>query len=744
MSTLFTLRNRTRLSLTASCLLVAALCLVAVAPLTAGAPTGSGDPVYYFQGYGRAHGVGMCMDGVYYRAKEGQDYRTILSYYYTGITFSTTDENRPIRVKSRDGQIRVLSMHDYLHRLQEEPDNYPLEELKALYVAARTYTLSCMARNKHTAEGFDICSSGECCQAFDENKTIDNYPNNNAAVDATVGQIMTYNGQPITAAYCGSCGGHTENNEDVWGGSAIPYLRGKPDDYCCNSPRFAWSASFTKADVEARLNSNGATAVGSLYVMDLSNRTPGGRVKTARLLGSNGEKTCSGETLRALFGFSNTKFSLVRPNFDEYILVLNPNPQPTLVTFTFMRPDGSTLDHVQNVIENSRYTLKVNDFVQFQETSVRVVSERPVIAERAMYFDCRGRYSGGSNSIGVPAARKAWYMAEGYTSPDFETYVLVQNPSPEATQVKYTFMVPGGKPPIEMSQQVAPFSRTTVRLNDVQGLENTDVSTLVESSGAEIVAERSMYFDYYGRDGGHNAMGVEAPSTVWHMPEGYTGGQFDTYILVQNPTDRDATVEATFMKESGQTLRKRYTVKARSRYTIHADTVPGLENAGFSTKISSVNSVPVVAEHALYFDYNATGRQDGSCNAAIAAASDSWYFAEGYTGGNFDTYILVENPEDSEAKIKVTYNNPSGGGAEKEYTVKAKSRYTIHVDEIPGLESSEVATTLKSTNGVEVIAERAMYFVYSDGYCARGGGHDSSGTTAPSTTWYFAEGFTGL
>ncbi|MHB8894181.1 MAG: SpoIID/LytB domain-containing protein, partial [Candidatus Geothermincolia bacterium] len=611
--------------------LVVAMSLVFLSPGSAGAPSGSGgDPVYYFQGYGRAHGVGMCMDGVYYRAKEGQDYRSILNYYYTGITFAGTDENRPIRVKGRDGQVRVLPMHEYLHRLQEEPDNYPLEELKALYVAARTYTLSCMARNKHSAEGFDICSSGECCQAFDENKSVANYPNNNAAVDATMGQIMTYNGAPITAAYCGSCGGHTENNEDVWGGSAIPYLRGKPDDYCCNSPRFAWSASFTKSEVEARLNSRSDTAIGSLYVMDLSSRTPGGRVKTARLVGSSDVKYVPGSTLQALFGFSNTKFDLMRANFDEYLLVLNPNPEPTLVTFTFMKPDGSTFDHIQEVIENSRYTLRVNDFAQFQETSVRVVSEKPVIAERAMYFNCRNRFSGGSDSMGVAEPQKSWYLAEGYTSPSFETYILVQNPGPNAAEVKYTFMVPGGKPAVEKTQQLAPFSRTTVRVNDVPGLENTDVSTMVEcTSGDGIVAERSMYFDYYGRDGGHNAMGVPGPSTTWHLPEGYTGGQFDTYILVQNPTDVAATVEATYMKENGSTIKKQYPVAARSRYTIHADTVAGLENAGFSTKLESKNGVPVVAEHALYFDYNGTGRQDGSCSSGVTEASDSWYFAEG-------------------------------------------------------------------------------------------------------------------
>jgi SpoIID/LytB domain protein len=737
-------RKTTRV-LTLSLALAVGVSLIVLAPLSSGAPSGAGDPMYYFRGYGRAHGVGMCMDGVYYRAKEGQDYHTILNYYYTGITFTRTDENRPVRVKGRDGQIRVLSMGDYLHHLQEEPDNYPLEELKALYVAARTYTLSCIARGKHAAQGFDICSSGECCQAFDENKTVANYPNNNAAVDATAGEIMTYNGQPITAAYCGSCGGHTENNEDVWGGSPIPYLRGKPDDYCKYSPRFAWSAQFTKADLEARLNSRSDTAVGSLYVMDLSNRTPGGRVKTARLVGSSAVKTVSGSVIQALLGFSNTKFDMVRPNFDEYILVLNPNAEAAIVTFTFMKPDGTTTDQIEQVGPKARFTLKVNDYVQFQEASTRVVADRPVICERAMYFNYRGRFDGGSGTIGVTAPRKKWYLAEGYTAQTFETYVLVQNPGPNPADIKYTFLRPKGQAPVVKTLQVPAYSRTTLCLDDVPGLEATDVSTVVEcTSGDGIVAERSMYFDYEGKTGGHTAIAVGSPASNWYLAEGYTGGTFDTYILLQNPTDKTVAVDASYLKESGAVIRQTYSLAANSRYTVHADAIRGLENAGFSTTLSNKDGAGFIAERAMYFDYDSSGITGGSDSAGVNAPATTWYLAEGYTGGSFAEYILLANPDSKAASVKVTYNTPAGASIEKTYPVRAHSRYTILVDAIDGLSNTEVSATVKSTNGVGVMAERAMYFVYTDGYSARNGGHDSVGATAPSQTWYFAEGYTGF
>lgn len=726
--------------------LVAALViLTAMSPAPGeGASGGAADPYYYFNGTGRAHGVGMCMDGVYYMAQAGHGYRAILNFYYTGITFSRTDENRPVRVRGRDGQIRTWTMREYLRRLQEEPDHYPIEELKALYVAARTYTLSVIARGKHAAGGFDICSSGDCCQACDENKTVEKYPNCNAAVDATAGEIMTYDGQPIIAAYCGSCGGHTENNEDVWSPRPIPYLRGKPDPYCHNSPRYAWGGNFRKSDIEARLNSRSDTAVGTLHVMDLSNRTPGGRVRTARLVGSSAIKTVPGSTIQALLGFQSTKFHLLLPNFDQYILVLNPNPEPTPVTFTFMLPDGTSSTHAEEVPADSRFTVKVNDCLQFQEISTRVVSDLPVIAERAMYFDYGRRFTGGSASAGTPAPGPRWHFAEGYTGGGFETYILVQNPQPDTAELKFTFMLPGGAT-VERTATAGPFTRLTLAVDGVPGLEDAEVSTLVEcTSGGGVVAERSSYFDYYGRDGGANSPGVAEPSETWYLAEGYTGRGFDTFVVLQNPSDRAATVEAAFMKEDGKSVRRKYAVPARARHTVHADLIPGLEDAGFSTVLASTNGVGIIAERAMYFDYDGRGLDDGHSSPGVPEPAETWHLAEGYTGGRFDTWVVVGNPEAREALVEVAFSTPGGRAVTREYAIKARSRFTIPVDGIEGLESAEVSTTVRSKNGAKVVAERSMYFVYSDGYCSRDGGHNATGVRSPARTWYFAEGYTGF
>jgi SpoIID/LytB domain protein len=272
------------------------------AALSNGTNVPGANATFVFKSYGRAHGVGLCMDGVNYRALAGQSYQEIINYYYTGVTMGQTDDTRNIRVKGNDGVIYNMPMKDYLNHLAEEPDDYPTEGLKVFYVAARTYTLSVIARGKHAAQGFDLCSSGNCCQAFDPNKAVSRYPNSIAAESATAGQIILYNGQPIIAAYCGSCGGHTENNEDAWGGQPLPYLRGKPDSYCSKSPRFSTTKEISVSELQ------GHFGVGELKLVELSDRDAGGRVKHARIVGSGGTKTVTGKALADILGFKTNRY----------------------------------------------------------------------------------------------------------------------------------------------------------------------------------------------------------------------------------------------------------------------------------------------------------------------------------------------------------------------------------------------------------------------------------------------------
>jgi hypothetical protein len=245
-----------------------------------------------------------------------------------------------------------------------------------------------------------------------------------------------------------------------------------------------------------------------------------------------------------------------------------------------------------------------------------------------MYFNYKG-FIGGHNSMGVPEAKPKWYLAEGYTAQSYDTYVLVQNPGSTPANVKLSFLRKDGYQK-KVGFKLDPRSRKTVRVDDVPGFEEAEVSTEV-TADVPVVSERAMYFNADGRDGGHDSVGVSEPSQHWYLAEGYTGGSFDTWDLIMNPGDKPATVKTTFMRSDGFKQSRYDTLGPRSRFTIHIDEQPGFENAEVSTLIEGQGGATVIAERAMYFVYD-NRWSDGHDAAGVSQASKTWYFAEGYTG----------------------------------------------------------------------------------------------------------------
>ncbi|MDD5448427.1 MAG: hypothetical protein PHO53_04600, partial [Actinomycetota bacterium] len=161
-------------------------------------------------------------------------------------------------------------------------------------------------------------------------------------------------------------------------------------------------------------------------------------------------------------------------------------------------------------------------------------------------------------------------------------------------------------------------------------LSSATFSTLV-SSDEPIVAERAMYFDYHGIDGGHDTAGATSPSSAWYLAEGYTAEEFDSYILLMNPQEEKTKVKATFLRADGTTLTTYYHIGAKSRATIKVDDIPGFESCEFSTKLETTSSTGIIAERSIYFNYQ--GKWAGGHNTmGVNEPQKSWYFAEGYTG----------------------------------------------------------------------------------------------------------------
>jgi stage II sporulation protein D len=162
------------------------------------------------------------------------------------------------------------------------------EAVKAQAVAARSYALR--YRGRREALGFDVFPT-DADQVYGGVEA--ELPEVNEAVQATAGEILTFQGRPIEALFHSTCGWSTESNEQVFQNrEPVPYLRavsdrygdGERDFYCAISPRFRWREEWDAdglSTILARtlpLVVNGASSIGRVTDIRSGRMTPTGRV----------------------------------------------------------------------------------------------------------------------------------------------------------------------------------------------------------------------------------------------------------------------------------------------------------------------------------------------------------------------------------------------------------------------------------------------------------------------------------
>ena len=117
--------------------------------------------------------------------------------------------------------VNVVPLEDYLLGVVPSELGLPqLEAEKAQAVAARTYAVANL--NGFGDKGFDLLPTiwSQVYQGVSIETTM-----GTRAVNETRGIVATYDGKPINALYTSTCGGRTENSENIFD-KAEPYLRG--------------------------------------------------------------------------------------------------------------------------------------------------------------------------------------------------------------------------------------------------------------------------------------------------------------------------------------------------------------------------------------------------------------------------------------------------------------------------------------------------------------------------------------
>lgn len=271
--------------------LATALAALALGACPAGAYT------LVIEGAGDGHGVGMSQVGALGFAQHGAPYTAILSHYYTGTTIGPAPAKAVIRVLVGNHVVKV-PLERYVRGVvaAEMPAGWPAAALEAQAVASRTYALTSHAGGSRFDVYSDTRSQVYAGVAAETAQT-------NAAVGATAGQIVLYNGQPATTYFFASSGGETENVEDAFVGSQPqPWLRAVADPYETKASS-GWRVTMSFAAAAARLRGR---LKGSFRGIEVLARGASPRILTARVLGSRGTTLIDGPELAGALGLNST------------------------------------------------------------------------------------------------------------------------------------------------------------------------------------------------------------------------------------------------------------------------------------------------------------------------------------------------------------------------------------------------------------------------------------------------------
>jgi hypothetical protein len=119
---------------------------------------------------------------------------------------------------------------------------------------------------------------------------------------------------------------------------------------------------------------------------------------------------------------------------------------------------------------------------------MRIDSDQPIVAERAVYFDS-GRAGFDSTAVANPATE--WFLPEGGTGGSFEEQLNVLNPQNQAVNVQVDYRPEQGDPPPPQRFSVAASSRLTLDVNPNTPDTNVAMRVIADKP---IVVERVSYF----------------------------------------------------------------------------------------------------------------------------------------------------------------------------------------------------------------------------------------------------------
>ena len=210
--------------------------------------------------------------------------------------------------RASDGNITVINyvgLEDYVKGVlpyEIDPD-WPAEAQKAQAVCARSFALGTSKHNEY----YELCNTTNCQVYLGANRATEA---SDAAVDATQGEYLTYNGEQVIGYFFSSDGGATEDAVNVWGGD-YPYLQGKEDPY--ETYDSSWSVTLTAEEIRQKLVSAGYS-IGTVANVEVTRRTDTDNVNEVTVTDTTGKQVViRRDDCRTVFGLDSIRYTIT-PN----------------------------------------------------------------------------------------------------------------------------------------------------------------------------------------------------------------------------------------------------------------------------------------------------------------------------------------------------------------------------------------------------------------------------------------------
>lgn len=218
-------------------------------------------------------------------------------------------------MRSENSVIEEVELEEYVVGVvaSEMPADFEMEALKAQALAARTYVMKSLEESREITDTID----NQVYKSKEELKEIwkDDYEEKLAkireAVDSTVGQVITYDGELITASFFSTSNGYTEDAVDVWGEN-VPYLQSVASPWDKEVKKFLVEENKDAREVEEKLG----LSISDGQVGTVLSYTEGKRIDEISIEGT----VMTGKEVREKLGIRSADFTLEKKG-DEVIVI---------------------------------------------------------------------------------------------------------------------------------------------------------------------------------------------------------------------------------------------------------------------------------------------------------------------------------------------------------------------------------------------------------------------------------------